>query len=518
MRLKEYIGGLIHQDHNDMIYFQYLESPSAIWFKGRIVHRLTFIIIFIISMLGSAFGQQHSSQPNIVLIIADDVGWNDLGCYGNSVVRTPNIDRIAAEGIKFTNAFLTTSSCSPSRTSIISGRYPHNTGAAELHTPLPSEVVIFPELLKKAGYYTAQAGKWHMGDAARRGFDQILDSGKMGNSGADQWAESIENLPEGKPFFLWLASLDAHRIWNPDSFRGYHNPDDVHVPPFLIDDQATRQDLALYYDEISRFDYFIGEVEKQLQSKGIANNTIILIMSDNGRPFPRCKTRLYDSGIKTPLIVKWPDGISNRGLECHSLISSIDIAPTILELAGVPSAPGFQGRSFLPLLNHPSRPFRNYVFAEHNWHDHEALERMVRTRDFLYILNLRPQFPNQGPADSNNSASFASLKKMRDSIGLTSAQNEVFMSPRPREELYDCLRDPLQLINLAPDPKLEEKRAELSEVLHLWIEETGDTHPTQITPDWYSRENGDRLDVERKRGEMPGASKHATTILAPGPF
>lgn len=483
------------------------------------VVRTGIMILFMISTNSFLRGQSSPTPPNIILIIADDIGWNDLGCYGNKVVATPHIDRIASEGLKFTNAYLTTSSCSPSRTSIISGRYPHNTGSAELHTPLPEGIAIFPELLQETGYYTAQAGKWHMGGAARRGFDLIRDSGSdLGPGGEEMWVSLIRERPGDRPFFLWLASTDAHRPWNDNEFKGQHDPDQIEIPPFLVNDEATRRDLALYYDEIARFDHYVGEVENELEREGIADNTILMIVSDNGRPFPRSKTRLYDSGIKTPLIIKWPDGMDNNGGTCHSLVSAIDIAPTILDLAGAKISSGFQGRSFRKLLEEPDLPFRNYIFAEHNWHDHEALERMVRTRDFMYILNLRPAFPNQGPADSNNSDSFSSLRQARDNGILTAAQVDVFASPRPREELYDCLRDPLQLVNIVADPHLKGKLAELRTIMRMWMEQTGDSNPDKLTPDWYSRESGEALDIERKRGEMPGASTHATEIDDPGPF
>ncbi len=473
------------------------------------------LVIFYVPLTG----QETTDRPNFILIIADDVSWNDLGCYGNQVVQTPHLDQLASDGLRFTNAYLTTSSCSPSRTSIISGRYPHNTGSAELHTPLPAGIEIFPEKLRDAGYYTAQAGKWHMGEAPRRGFDAIHDKGaEMGPGGEKMWVELLQNRPQDQPFFLWLAALDAHRIWGPNEFEGTHHPADIEVPPFLADDDSTRKDLALYYDEIARFDYYVGKVVDELEHQGISENTVIVVLADNGRPFPRCKTRLYDSGIKTPFIIKWPEGIPSKGEVCTSLISSIDLAPTILELADVPIPESFQGRSFRTLLQDPSMPFRQFVFAEHNWHDHEALERMVRTTDYLYIFNYRPQFPNQGPADSNNSLSFGALKAVRDQGELTAAQADVFVTPRPREELYDCHRDPLQLINRAADPVLHNKLDAMRRVMQLWIEQTGDSQPDHLTPDWYSRESGDALDVERVRGEMPGSSHEATRINNSGPF
>lgn len=477
---------------------------------------LSVILLFI---LGDLSGQTTLDQPNIVLIIADDIGWNDLGCYGNEAVHTPNLDRMASEGLKFTNAYLTTSSCSPSRTSIISGRYPHNTGSAELHTPLPESIEIFPEKLKEGGYYTGQAGKWHMGDAPRRGFDVIYDDGKSNGPGGEaQWIPLLKQRPKNKPFFLWLASIDAHRPWDLDNYENDYSLEDVPVPPFLVDTHSTRRDLARYYDEIQRFDDYVGQVERELERQEVAHNTIILVITDNGRPFPRCKTRLYDSGVKTFMLAKWPGGISQPGAESTSLISAIDIAPTILDLAGVQSPESIQGSSFRSLLENPEQRFRTFLFAEHNWHDHEALERMVRTEDFMYIMNYRPLLANQGPADSNNSPSFKDLLERKKAGKLNRAQADVFMTPRPDEELYNVRSDSLQLFNLASDSSYTKQLNIMRNILQEWTQETGDSHPAHLTTDWYSRDSGDALDLKRKRGEMPGTSNNAVSINAPGPF
>ncbi|MEK6479719.1 sulfatase [Catalinimonas sp. 4WD22] len=460
----------------------------------------------------------QNTPPNVIIFIADDIGWNDLGCYGNTEVQTPNIDRMAQEGIRFTNTYLTASSCSPSRTSIISGRYPHNTGSAELHTPLPAEVAIFPELMQKAGYYTAQAGKWHMGDAARRGFDVVHDNGQEnGDGGEGMWLTSLQQRPKDKPFFMWFASLDAHRPWGPNDFSGTHEAADVKPAPYLADVESTKEDLAKYYDEITRFDDYIGKVEEELAAQGVLDNTLIIIMSDNGRPFPRSKTRVYDSGMKTPFVVKWNAGLPQKGVVSNSLISVIDIAPTLLELSGAEIQPGFQGKSFASILEQPDSKFRNYVFSEHNWHDHEALERMVRTEGYLYVLNLRPNLSNPGPADSNKSPSYLDLKDIRDAGELSSAQADIFMVPRPAEELFNCYTDPMQLVNVASLPEYQSRLKHMREVLQQWRTETLDTAPTQLTSDWYDRETGDPLDIERTRGEMPGGIE-AIQTNAKGPF
>lgn len=449
---------------------------------------------------------QAQDKPNFVFIIADDVSWNDFGCYGNEFVKTPNIDKLASEGLRFTNAFLTSSSCSPSRCSIISGKYPHSNGAAELHTPLPESQVPFPLLLKENNYYTAQAGKWHMGPAAHRAFDRYTDKNEYdnGDGGEDNWVRFIKERPKDKPFFFWLASHDAHRTWGADNFFITHNPDSLEVPVYFSDTPETRQDMASYYNEIARFDFYVGKVREELEKQGVLDNTLIIVMADNGRPFPRCKTRVYDSGMKTPFIVYWPNGLKEKGGLTKSLISSIDIAPTILEIAGIDPPNGFQGESFVPILENPTEEIRNAVFAEHNWHDYEAYERMIRTKDFLYVLNKRPNLSNGGPADSKTSATQQSLNQLREKGELAPAQADIFMIPRPKEELFDLENDPEQILNVASLSQYQRKLVELRSRLKNWQMNTGDTTPDHVTPDWFDRETGKALNVERQRGTMPG--------------
>ena len=453
------------------------------------------------------------SSPNVVILIADDVSWNDFGCYGNSFVQTPNIDYLAANGLKFNNAILTASSCSPSRISIMTGRYPHNTGAAELHT---EPKVNFPSIaskLKNNGYYTGQAGKWHMGTLLRKGFDQIYDKLEQnGDGGEDKWIPSLKERDKNKPFFFWFAAYDAHRDWGLNKFANTHTPNQIEVPETLIDDDSTRFDLTKYYDEIKRFDFHVGEVINELKMQGVLNNTVIIVMADNGRPFPRDKTRMYDSGMKTPFIVHWPETIK-KGIVSNSLISSLDIAPTILELCQVDVPESFQGSSFEQILEDPNTMVRDYAFSEHNWHDHEAHERMARTTDFIYILNSRPQFKNQGPADALVSSSFKSLYQKHIENALTAAQSDIFLAPRPVEELYFVKQDSMQLNNIIADEKFKSTYMELKSVLVKWMDNTGDNVPKNLTKDWYTRNTGIKIETNFEiRGEMPGQEHNADSL------
>lgn len=432
----------------------------------------------------------RKKQPNFIIIIGDDVGWNDLTAYGHPHIQTPFTKKMAENGLRFTNAFLTTSSCSPSRSSIMTGRYPHSTGAGELHQPLPHDQVVFAGLLKQAGYYTASAGKWHLGEAAKVNFDTIVDSRP---SGCEKWIETLQNRPKDKPFFMWFAGHDAHRAYQENAIPEPHKPEDVVVPPFLPDNEETRKDLALYYDEVARLDNYTGQVLEELKKQGIEEETFVLYMSDNGRPFPRCKTRLYDSGVQTPFIAYWP-GTIKPGQSTDNLVSAVDIAPTILELAGLEKSPTFQGVSFAPMLKDPSFKTRDYVYAEHNWHDYQAFERSVRSKKYLYIKNAFPQFNASPPADAVRSITYQKMIQLHNTGQLPAEQLDCFIVPRPAEELYDCEKDPFQLKNVANDPEYENVLVTMQNALQRWTMETNDKVPEKPTPDKFDRWSGKRIE------------------------
>ncbi len=446
-------------------------------------------------------------RPNFVLVIADDMNWDDAGVYGHPSIRTPNIDALAREGMRFDNAILTASSCSPSRSSIITGRYPHNTGAEQLHWPVPADQITFVEKLREAGYWCAAAGKWHLGPHIKDRFDEVreadvsgfqLPTGKPGEerrmvaadaSGASEWIPVMQARPRDRPFFLWLAAIDPHRDYEPGIIDPPHSPEDVRVPPHLPDTPEVRGDLALYYDEIARLDGYLGKVVAELEAQGVAENTLVLFFSDNGRPFPRDKTTLYEGGIKTPWIVRWPAAVA-PGSVTGSLVSAVDIAPTLLELAGLPSPGAFEGRSFAPVLSDPAAEIRDYAFAEKHWHDFEDHSRAVRSKRYKYIRNNYPDLPNTPGADALRGPTFQTMLRLRDEGKLTEPQMAPFVKPRPEEELYDLDADPGELHNLAEDPGHAGILAEMRRVFEDWQTRTGDYVPTQRTPDEFDRESG----------------------------
>jgi arylsulfatase A-like enzyme len=424
------------------------------------------------------------TMPNFVVFIADDHGDGDLGCYGNTSIRTPCIDRLASEGIRFDAAFLTTSSCSPSRASILTGRYPHNTGAEDLHQPLPDDQRTVAAYLRAADYTCAAVGKWHLGDAEREQWETIVEC-----NGADIEPRSLEllaSLPATRPFFLWIASTDPHRPYQLKTIDQPHDPSVVTVPAYLPDHPSIRKELALYYDEITRFDHCVGAVCGRLEQMGYARNTVVVYLSDNGMPFPRAKTTLYDSGIRTPLIVRWPGQVA-AGRTSDALISSIDLAPTLLALAGVQQTT-MQGRSMKPLLLGDSDDGREAVFGEANWHDFDQFTRAVRTVDFKLIRNYYWQRPLWNSVDSINSITWQGLLECRQLNRLTGPQAFLFRQPRPYEELYDLRHDPLELNNLVDDPRYTDQLARLRTQLDNWRVDTNDVMPPQPRRDGWTRD------------------------------
>jgi len=406
--------------------------------------------------------------PNILVFVADDVSWKDFGCYGHPTIRTPNIDRLAENGLLCENAFLTTSSCSPTRVSVLTGKYPHATGAEDLHMNLPAHQRIVPTYLQQAGYHTGHMLKTHYGPAGNRQFDWYGDR-------PDAFAEFLDETGD-RPFFCWVGFREAHRPYQTDTIEEPHAPEDAVVPPFLVDAPATRSDLALYYDEIALMDEYIGAMIEELEDRGQLEETLVVFFSDNGMPFPRAKGSLYDSGIGTPLIFHWPARIE-PGSRHEGLASVIDLAPTILETAGLRPPADMQGHSMLRVLDNPSLPGRAAVFSERNWHNCDEHMRAVRTERYKLIRNAYLELPLGNPSDVSSCPSWEDLQRLKGEDELTPAQAQLFQAPRPVLELYDLEADPWETTNLADDPDYAEVVQELLTTLDHWVAATGDFPP-----------------------------------------
>ena len=492
---------------------------------------LGFLLVVAVAVPADGAEQLAAPRPNLVLIIADDMNWDDCGAYGHPAIRTPNIDRLAQEGLRFEHAYLTTNSCSPSRSSIITGRYPHNTGAEQLHWPLPAGSLTLARILKDAGYYTAAAGKWHLGEAVKADFDKIFEASTAGfvlpigddgqatkmvaaqPSGCEDWEKALDDCPKDRPFFLWLAALDPHREYTEGALTPPHDPRDVIVPPHLPDTPAVRRDLGMYYDEIGRLDQYVGRVSRKLVQLGVDENTLVLFISDNGRPFPRDKTTLYDGGIRTPWIVRWPQVIE-PGQVTGALVSAVDIAPTFAELAlGEPrqASTAFEGSSFAGVLFDARVEHREFAYAEDHWHDYEDHARAVMSARYKLIRNDYPDLPNTPPADAGRGATWQTMLVLEAEGKLNAAQRNCFRKPRPSWELYDLQRDPGELHNRYHDPAYTTIREDLSDALSEWSQRTGDFLPSRRTPDEFDRVTGEpdhsvRVRPRKSKLEMFGTN------------
>lgn len=436
----------------------------------------------------------QETKPNILIFIADDLGWEEVGAYGNPVIKTPNIDWLAQQGMRFDNFYLTASSSSPSRSSILSGLYPSSTGARNLHENMPADVTLFPERLQDVGYYTMLVGKQHgTNDPSVRGrFDLAKAAGGLQPwTMVDAWKTALENRPKDQPFFMFAASIDPHRPYKQGVFEDPYDPADVIVPPYLQDSPEMREDLADYYDEIGRFDDHIGAVLNLLREEGSLENTMIVVMTDNGRPFPQSKTRVNVQGLRSPFIVYYPPMVE-AGTTTKSLASSVDIAATLLDLAGLEPATGMQGVSLLPVLNDPEARVRKYAFAEHNWHNFMAYERAVMTEDYLLLRNWLHHLPIPPNGEYMVMPAYQKMLESYQRGELPAHQSDCFISPRPEYELFDVNADIHCLNNISQKRKQSETLESMKIALDAWLQSIGDYFPGEenLKPDAADRVTG----------------------------
>ncbi len=481
--------------------------------------RIGFALTLALSPAGSA---PAAERPNVLLIIADDWSYPHAGAYGDRTVRTPRFDRLAAEGALFSSSFCASPSCTPSRGALLTGRPVHQLeNGANLWSVLPSKFATYPDRLAKVGYKIGQSGKgWGPGT--------IAGTGRPHNPAGPPFASFdafLKTVPDGTPFCFWHGSQDPHRPYDPGSGRKAGlRAETVGVPPFLPDNAAVRDDLLDYYAEVERFDRTVGELLDRLEKSGRSKNTLVIITSDNGLPFPRSKANLYDSGTHMPLAIRWPAKIK-PGRKVDAFVGHADLAPTILEAAGLGRAPEMTGRSLYNLLtvgDDPGPP-RDAAFVERERHanvrkgDLSYPSRAVRTREFLYIKNLRPErWPAGDPEKHVAVGPFGDIDggPSKDWVldRRRSHPDDPFvrasLERRPAEELYDLARDPHQLANLAGRPEYARAQADLRARLETWMRETDDPADDRFDKYPYvSATNGRRIEPQRRRehGEIQKA-------------
>jgi N-sulfoglucosamine sulfohydrolase len=422
-------------------------------------------------------------RRNIVMLVADDLGLQ-VGCYGDKVVKTPNIDALAGSGTRFTNAFASVASCSPSRATMLTGLPTHHCGQYGLAHATHNqhtfrEVQSIPRLLKPAGYRTGVIAKLHVQPAEVYPWDaEIRHNGRNGVEIAAAARKFIADSGD-KPFFLLVGYTDPHRAKQGfDSNVPYKgvpqvtvDSKDVPIPYHLSDTPAVRADLADYYGSVARLDHGIGEVLKVIREANCDDDTLVIFLSDNGIPFPGAKTTLYDSGLHLPLIVRAPKA---KKVVNNAMVSWTDLAPTILDWAGVKPSAAMQGKSLLPIVGQEDAKDRDVVFGSHQFHEITMYYpmRMVRTRTHKLIRNLAHPLPFPFASDIYNSASWQdTLQRNETMMGQRSLKT---YEQRPREELYDLTKDSNELKNLAEDPAYAELLKELRTKLIAWQTATKD--------------------------------------------
>ena len=426
-----------------------------------------------------------AAPPNVVLLVADDLG-NEVGCYGDTAARTPNIDALAAAGTRFPLGFASVSSCSPSRATLLTGQPTHQCGQYGLAHP-PHNFFSFPKakslpgLLAPAGYRSAVVGKFHVQPKEVYPFDEVIPAdGRNPVAMAEKSRKFIADC-DGKPFFLLVGFTDPHR-----AAKGFANdekypagvpdkpfdPAALPVPYHLPDQPDVRADLADYYQSVTRMDDGVGRVLKVLDDTKTAGNTLVIFVSDNGIPFPGAKTTLYDAGIRLPFIVRKPG--QKPGVVCEAMASFTDVAPTVLDWAGVKPPAALKGRSLLPVLEQEKPAGWDTVYASHQFHEVTMYYpmRAVRTRTHKLIRNLAPPLEYPSASDLWNSATWQGILKRGDTM-MGSRSVAAFLH-RPAEELYDLSADPNELVNLAADPKAAGVLADLRAKLHGWRTATAD--------------------------------------------
>ena len=426
----------------------------------------------VLSVAGTAFG---NDRWNVVLITVDDMNCDSVGVFGCPIENiTPNIDRLAAEGIRFEHAHVTIAICQPTRAVWMTGRYPHQNGALGFD-PINPDVPTLVEQLKNAGYFTAILGKTtHVVPTRKHAWDMRIPVKRLGNGRnpkryARHAKKAIEDAKRAdKPFFLMANAHDPHRPFAgspqesrrklkgdkfPKASRKF-GPKDVPIPGFLPNLSEIRKEMAEYYASVHRADQTVGAIISTLESTGVADQTIVIFMSDHGMPLPFAKTNCWRHSTKTPWIVRWPQTVKAGTVDSHSLVSGIDLAPTILDAVGVENLPNVDGRSIVPILKGHPQTDREYIvtYINRTSGKKEFPMRAIHNQRFGYIFNAWADGKTTFKNESQNGRTMKAMKQAAESDETTAARVQHFLY-RCDEELYDYQQDPDALNNLVDQPQ-----------------------------------------------------------------
>ena len=447
---------------------------------------------------------QGAGKPNVLLIVADDMNWNAPGCFGSPIPgTTPNIDRLAASGMRFKHAHVTIAVCQPSREVLMTGRYPHRNGGMGFE-PIHTDVPTLEEQLDEAGYLNGILGKVsHLEPRYKFRWTMAHDFYEL-RCGRDpnlyyRYARRFfqQAAHARRPFFLMANSHDPHRPFYGSlqerqvcqrnwAKHGVHLEDipapsriytaqDIQAPGFLPDIPGVRKEVAQYYCSVRRCDDTVGRVLQALRESGQEENTLVMFLSDNGMAFPFAKTNCYLNSTRTPWIVRWPGHVKPGAVNERDFISGIDFMPTILAAAGLAAIPGVDGRSFLPLLSGQQQPGRDHVFTV--FHKTAAGQdypmRCLRESRLGYIYNAWADGKTRFRNESQSGLTMKAMEQAAETDPGIAERVKLFLYRVP-EELYDFTRDPDALHNLAQDPAHQQDLKGLRQKLLAWMQQTQD--------------------------------------------
>ena len=418
-------------------------------------------------------------KPNLVFMIADDCTYLDMEVYGGQA-KTPHLNELASQGLKMSRCFQTAPMCSPTRHNIYTGIYPVKSGAWPNHTQVYPGTKSIAHYLKDAGYRVALSGKTHINPRESFPFEYSKEFSNAARlSQADPFPEIktliVESKAKGQPFCLFACSNEPHSPWTQGDASQYP-PADLKLPPSWVDTPTTRKQYAKYLAEITFFDRQCGALLELLEQQGVADNTLVMVASEQGSSFPFAKWTCYEMGLASGMIVRWP-GHTQPGSESDALVEYVDVAPTFLEAAGVPTPGTMDGKSFVSVLNQPGREHKKHTYGIHttkgiiNGSDSYGI-RSCGTKTHRYIRNLSPDktFSNvflKNPV-------WSEWQAKADSGDLQARMLTAKYQKRPAEELYDVVHDPHCLNNLIDKPGTESIRSELSRQLDAWMADQGD--------------------------------------------
>lgn len=505
-------------------------STSTADLKEPVVRRnraIAVVVSLVTACIASACAAEEARvQPNILFITLDDMNWDSVGAYGCPLENiTPNIDSLATGGMRFEHAYVQTPSCVPSRNVFLTGRYPHSSGVMGFFSVQPSFETL-PELLRKAGYYTAVVNKPRdssMTDDFDRYWDyhQVLTNStkRTAKNYGEHAASVIESAAtSNKPFFCVINIADPHKPFfedpkastgnfdrTPPSSR--YSVDDVSVPGFLPDRPEVRKEMQNYYNSVKRGDDCVGSVLRVLREARLESKTAVILVSDHGMPLPYAKSSLYPAGLRTPWIVQWPGMAEAGAVDSEHFVSAVDFAPTVLEIASVTAPDGLQGKSMLPEIKGEPGGERDTVFAEFNENagGRPYPMRAVHTKEYVYVFNPWSDGEYHFICAANYYQSYKLMEKLAPQNDRVRARLD-HLDHRVLEELYYLPEDPDCLTNLINDSKHAHAAKDLRSKLAEWMSTTDD----YVLTAFESRENAVALRDFNERIEAEALERSKT--------